>query len=142
MIAKQVSVFLENKSGRLNEVTQILGDAGINISAFSIADTSDFGVLRMIVPDPEKAVEVLRDHDFSVQTTRVILLNSPNQPGSLAATLKILSAENVFLEYLYAFSMNENTAVIVIRPTEIDKCMEVINRNREALESGGSHFQI
>ena len=128
MIAKQVSVFLENKSGRLNEITHVLGEAGINISAFTIADTSDFGVLRMIVPDPEKAVEILKASDFSVQTTRVVLMTTPNQPGSLAKALQILSDENIFIEYLYAFSMNENSAVVVIRPSEIEKCREVLER--------------
>jgi hypothetical protein len=128
MIAKQVTVFLENKSGRLNEVTRTLGEAGINISAFSIADTSDFGVLRMIVPDPEKAVEVLKANEFSVQTTRVVLLTTPNKPGSLARALQKLSDENIFIEYLYAFSMNEDSAVVVIRPSEIERCEEVLKK--------------
>lgn len=128
MITKQVTVFLENKSGRLNEVTHILGEAGISISAFSIADTSDFGVLRMIVPDPEKAVEVLKAHGFSVQTTRVVLMKTPNKPGSLAKALQILSDENIFIEYLYAFSMNEDVAVVVIRPSEIERCEEVLEK--------------
>jgi len=127
MIAKQVSVFLENTSGRLNEVTNILGEAGINISAFSIADTSDFGVLRMIVPDPDKAVTVLKANGFSVQTTPVVLLTTPNQPGSLAKALKILSEEHIFIEYLYAFSMNEDSAVVVIRPSDIERCVGVLN---------------
>ncbi len=130
MIAKQVSVFLENKSGRLNEVTRILGEAGINISAFCVADTSDFGVLRMIVPDPDLAVRVLKAESFSVQTTPVVLMKTVNQPGSLARALKILSDENVFIEYLYAFSMNESSAVVVIRPSEIDKCVRVLEAHR------------
>ncbi len=133
MIAKQVSVFLENKSGRLNEVTRILGDAGINISAFTIADTSDFGLLRMIVPDPDKALEVLKANGFSVQTTRVVLMKTPNKPGTLARALQILSGENIFIEYLYAFSMNEDSAVIVIRPSEIERCMEVLDRHGSEL---------
>jgi hypothetical protein len=133
MIAKQVSVFLENKSGRLNEVTRILGDAGVNISAFSIADTSDFGVLRMIVPDPDKAMEVLKANGFSVQTTRVVLMKTPNKPGTLARALQILSDENIFIEYLYAFSMNEDSAVIVIRPSEIERCVEVVDRHNGEL---------
>ena len=128
MIAKQVTVFLENKSGRLNEVTRTLGEAGINISAFSIADTSDFGVLRMIVPDPEKAVEVLKANEFSVQTTRVVLMTTLNKPGSLAKALQRLSDENIFIEYLYAFSMNEDSAVVVIRPSEIERCEEVLKK--------------
>ena len=133
MIAKQVSVFLENKSGRLNEVTRILGEAGINISAFSIADTSDFGVLRMIVPDPDKAVEVLKAHYFSVRNTPVVLMNVPNKPGTLARALQLLSDENIFIEYLYAFSMNEDSAVVVIRPSEIDRCVEVLTRQADEL---------
>ena len=129
MIARQVTVFLENTSGRLNEVTHILGEAGINISAFSIADTSDFGVLRMIVPDPEKAVDILKANQFSVQTTRVVLLTIPNVPGSLARALQVLSEESIFIEYLYAFSMNENSAVVVIRPSDIEQCMKVLERH-------------
>ena len=132
MIAKQVSVFLENKSGRLNEVTRILGEAGINISAFCIADTSDFGVLRMIVPDPDKAVEVLKAHFFSVRTTPVVLMNTPNKPGALARALQVLSDENIFIEYLYAFSMNNDSAVVVIRPSEIEKCLQVLKQHELA----------
>jgi hypothetical protein len=130
MIIKQVSVFLENKSGRLNEVTQILGDAGLNMSAFTIADTSDFGILRLIVSDPEKAKEVLKKNKFAVQTTEVILVKTPNVPGGLAKMLNILNAENVFIEYMYAFSNSEDTAVIVLRPTDLQKCLDILQNHR------------
>jgi hypothetical protein len=129
MKAKQVSVFLENKSGRLNEVAQILGEAGINISAFTVADTSDFGVLRLIVSDPEKACDVLKDHQFSVRTTDVVLVNSSNRPGALSQLLRVLDNEGVFIEYLYAFSMNDDAAVIVIRPSDMEKCMLALEKN-------------
>jgi hypothetical protein len=129
MKAKQVSVFLENKSGRLNEVAQILGEAGINISAFTVADTSDFGVLRLIVSDPEKACHVLKDHQFSVRTTDVVLVNSSNRPGALSQLLRVLDNEGVFIEYLYAFSMNDDAAVIVIRPSDMEKCMLALEKN-------------
>jgi hypothetical protein len=142
MIAKQVSVFLENKSGRLNEVTRILGEAGVNISAFSIADTSDFGVLRMIVPDPDKAVEVLRANFFSVQTTPVVLVTSPNKPGSLATLLRILSEEGVFIEYIYAFSMSEDSAVVVIRPSEIERCKAVLDAHRDELAGSNPGYKV
>jgi hypothetical protein len=125
MIIKQVSVFLENKSGRLNEVTHILGEAGINISAFTIADTSDFGILRLIVSDPERARELLKQNSFSVQTTEVVMVKSLNLPGSLAKMLEILEKEEIFIEYMYAFSMNEETATIIIRPSDVPKCMAV-----------------
>lgn len=130
MIIKQVSVFLENKSGRLSEVTEILGNAGINISAFTIADTSDFGILRLIVSDPAKAKEVLKQNSFSVQTTEVLLAKTPNKPGSLTRLLKIINDGGAFIEYMYAFSMGEEAAVIVIRPTEIQKCMEILQNHR------------
>ncbi len=130
MIVKQVSVFLENKSGRLNEVTQILGDAGLNMSAFTIADTSDFGILRLIVSDPERAKELLKKNNFAVQITEVILVKSPNRPGGLAKMLNVLNAENVFIEYMYAFSNSEDTAVIVLRPTDLQKCMDIFQNHR------------
>jgi hypothetical protein len=133
MKAKQVSVFLENKSGRLNEVAQILGNAGINISAFTVADTSDFGVLRLIVSEPEKACEVLKENRFSVRTTDVVLVNSPNKPGALSRMLEILNSEGIFIEYLYAFSMNNDTAVIVIRPADVKKCLETLEKHRGEL---------
>lgn len=129
MIIKQVSVFLENKSGRLNEVTRILGDAGVNISAFTIADTSDFGILRMIVSDPERACSVLKGKDFSVKTTDVVLAKTPNKAGSLAELLEVLHARGVFIEYMYAFSMKEDSATIVIRPTNIDKCLHILGES-------------
>lgn len=126
MIIKQVSVFLENKSGRLSEVTRILGDAGINISAFTIADTSDFGILRLVVSDPDKACTVLKAGDFSVQTTDVLLANSSNKPGGLAELLELLNSKGAFIEYMYAFSMNDDQATIVIRPTNMQKCLAIL----------------
>jgi hypothetical protein len=126
MITKQVSVFLENKSGRLKEVTRILGKAGINITAFTIADTSEFGILRLIVSDPEMTYHVLKENDFSVQITSVVLAKSPNDPGSLSEMLEVLNEEEVFIEYMYAFSMDGDTIVIVIRPTNIQRCVDVL----------------
>lgn len=131
MIIKQVSVFLENKSGRLNEVTRILGDAEINLSAFTIADTSDFGILRMIVSTPEEARKVLKENHFSVQITDVVLAKSPNKPGGLARMLNILQKEEVFIEYMYAFSMRDDEATIVIRPSNVEKCMEVLQSHQD-----------
>ena len=88
MLAKQLSVFLENKSGRLTEVTDVLGNAGVNLSAMSIADNSDFGILRCIVSDPDKAYQVLKASHFAVKMTDVIGFVCPNTSGSLAKVLK------------------------------------------------------
>jgi hypothetical protein len=82
----------------------------------------------MIVPDPEKAAEVLKANDFSVQLTGVVLMTIPNKPGSLAKALEVLSDENIFIEYLYAFSMQEDAAVVVIRPSEIERCAKVLEK--------------
>ena len=130
MIVKQVSVFLENKSGRLKEVTEVLGNAGINMSAFTIADTSDFGILRLIVSEPEMAREILKKNKFAVQTSDVILIKTPNRPGGLAKMLGVLNEGNVFIEYMYAFSYSDDTAVIVIRPTDFQKCMDILQNHR------------
>jgi hypothetical protein len=142
MIIKQLSVFLENKTGRLNEVTQILGNAGINMSAFSVADTSEFGILRMIVSEPEKALSILKEADFSVRLTDVICLNSPNEPGALARALNILSGEEVFIEYLYAYSMDNKTANIVLKPDNIQKCIEVLQAHKLELVSASDMYKI
>ncbi|MBW6535423.1 MAG: ACT domain-containing protein [Mariniphaga sp.] len=142
MKAKQVSVFLENKLGRLNEVAQILGEAGINISAFTVADTSDFGVLRLIVSDPDKACDVLKENQFSVRTTDVVLVKSPNRPGALSRMLQILNAEGVFIEYLYAFSMNDEAAVVVIRPANLNKCLTVLESHKNELSSDDDQYQV
>lgn len=142
MIIKQLSVFLENKTGRLNEVTQLLGNAGINMSAFSVADTSEFGILRVIVSDPERALTILKEAEFSVRLTDVICLNSPNEPGALARALDILSGENVFIEYLYAYSMNDQSANIVLKPDNIQKCIEVLQRHQMELVKASDMYKI
>lgn len=91
MLAKQLSIFLENKSGRLTEVTDVLGEAGVNLSAMSIADNSDFGILRCIVSDPDKAYQVLKAAHFAVKITDVIGFICPNTSGSLAKVLRTCS---------------------------------------------------
>jgi len=131
MIKKQVSIFLENRSGRLNKVINILGNAGINISAFTIADTSDFGILRLIVSDPDKAIEILKQNQFSAQTTDVVLVKTANQPGALVKLLGLLNSEGIFIEYMYAFSMNENEAVTVIRPVDVQKCIGILKNQKD-----------
>ena len=125
MTIKQLSVFLENKTGRINEVTKILGANGINMKAFSMAETADFGILRLIVSEVDKAVQVLRDANFAVMLTDVVCLNVPNQAGALAGILETLAANEIFIEYMYAFSEGE-TANVVIRPNDIARCVSIL----------------
>ena len=125
MTTKQLSVFLENKTGRINEVTKILGKNGINMQAFSMAESTDFGILRLIVSAVEKAVEALRNENFAVMLTDVIGITCQNQAGSLSAILEQLAENQIFIEYMYAFAEGEKANVIV-RPNDIERCMEVL----------------
>ena len=125
MVTRQLSIFLENKTGRINEVARILGDNGINMQAFSMAETADFGLLRLIVPDVDKAVEVLRAASFAVMVTDVLCLNCTNTPGSLSAVLEKLASNNVFIEYMYAFS-DGDTANVIIRPDNVEEAVRVL----------------
>ena len=125
MVTRQLSIFLENKTGRINEVARILGNNGINMQAFSMAETADFGLLRLIVPDVDKAVEVLRAASFAVMVTDVLCLNCTNTPGSLSAVLEKLASNNVFIEYMYAFSDGES-ANVIIRPDDIQTAVSVL----------------
>lgn len=121
-MAKQISIFLENKAGRLAHVTRVLGDAGINIRALSIADTSDFGILRVIVNDPDKAYRVLREAEFTVSETEVIAVQVPDSPGGLASVLEQMSEANLNIEYLYAFiGSSGNDALVIFKVEDIEK---------------------
>ena len=126
MIIKQLSIFLENRTGRINEVAKILADNGINMQAFSMAETSDFGILRLIVQEVDKAVEVLRDASFAVMVTDVLCVSSPNVPGALSAILDKLAQNQIFIEYMYAFSDGES-ANIIIRPDDIQSAINILS---------------
>ncbi|NJK86386.1 MAG: ACT domain-containing protein [Bacteroidales bacterium] len=132
MIIKQLSVFLENKSGRLHEVLELFGQNNINVSACSIADTSEFGILRMIVSEPEKARDILKEKLFSVNINEVISIATPNVPGALAKALAILSDEGISIEYMYAFSMGEKSFV-VLRSDDIQKAIMTFQRHEMEL---------
>ncbi|MBO5749831.1 MAG: amino acid-binding protein [Bacteroidaceae bacterium] len=125
MTIKQVSVFLENKTGRINHVTKILAANGINMHAFSMAETTEFGILRLIVSDVDKAVAVLRDANFAVMLTDVVCISCPDVAGSLASILDQLAEQDIFIEYMYAFASGDN-ANVVIRPNDIEKCEQLL----------------
>jgi hypothetical protein len=141
MIVKQLSVFLENKTGRLNDVAEILGKAGVNMTAFSLADNSDFGILRVIVSDPAKALEVLKQNKFAVSLTDVICLHTPNSPGALSAVLNILAKENIYIEYMYAFAETTG-ANVIIRPDKLDAAIEALQKNRVNLITANELYRF
>jgi len=127
---KQISVFLENKSGRMVRVAQTLGDADINIRGVSIADTSDFGILRLIVDQPDKAVDELKAKGFMATVTEVIAMEVPDEPGGLAKVLTYLEKENINIEYLYSFIEKPTAnAIIMMRVERIDDALAVLREN-------------
>jgi len=127
MKLKQISVFLENKEGRLKKAISILSNASINIRALSIADTSEFGILRLIVPEPELAQKKLEENNFVVKVNEVIAVEVPDQPGGLDSILTILYDVKINVEYLYAFvEKNEDKAIVVIRTENIDEGIEAL----------------
>lgn len=129
MRVKQLSIFLENRSGRLSEVTEILGRSDINIRALSLADTSDFGILRVIVNDPERACEVLKEEGFTVAETEVLAIEVEDRPGGLAKVLKNLSVENINVEYMYAFMEKfTDKALIIFRIEDTERTIEILGK--------------
>jgi len=141
MIIKQLSIFLEDKSGRLTELTKILAENDINITALSIADAADYGIIRMVVGRPELAMKVLKEKGFSVHLTEVACLIVPNKPGGLYFALKILADNNINIDYMYAFAMN-TTASVVIRSASINDVIEVLQKNKLELIKASQVYQI
>jgi hypothetical protein len=142
MIIKQLSIFLENKTGRLTEVTQLLGKAGINLSAFSIAESSDFGIMRVVLSDPERAKKLLAENGFTVTLCDVVCLFVPNTPGTLAEALTLLSENNISVEYMYAFAMKDDMARVVIRPNNTELCIEVLQKSNLQLASADEMYDF
>jgi len=121
MAVRQISVFLENKIGRLAEITQILGNKEINIRALAIADTTEFGILRMIVDRPQKAYEALEEKGFTVSQTEVVVVEVEDKPGGLAQVMAILGKEGINVEYLYAFVAPKGRGALVVLKIEEKK---------------------
>ena len=125
MKVEQLSIFLENKAGRLAQVTKTLAEAGINIRALSLADTSDFGILRLIVNDTEKAINIMKEAGFTVGRTAVVAVE--DKPGGLNNILEALSGQNVNVEYMYAFVQEGGgSATMIFRFDRIDQAIEVL----------------
>jgi hypothetical protein len=141
MLIKQLSIFLENKKGRFTEVAKLLGDANINLTAFTVAENSDFGILRLIVSDVEKAIELLKKQLYAVTVTDVVCLRCPNVPGSLARIMEIITDAGIFVEYMYAFSQGDD-ANIVIRPDNLTRCVEVLKENKLVLLAASDLYKL
>ena len=128
MTIRQLSVFLENKTGHLNEILAVLAKNNINIVALTVADSSDYGILRAIVSDPEKAMEVLRAEHFTVRVHDILSLEMAAAPGSMSHILDLFTAADICIEYVYAFSFGSKS-ILMIRTDNLEKSIEVIKAN-------------
>jgi len=143
MKVEQISIFIENKSGRLAEITRILGDAGVNIRALSLADTSDFGILRLIVNNVETAKSVLKEKGFTVSKTEVVAVEVPDRPGGLSSLLQTLDANQINVEYMYAFVERcGGNAVIIFRFDETDKAIVALSGSGFSVLEGARIYSM
>lgn len=130
MKMKQISIFLENSTGRIAEVTRVLKEAGVNLRAISIADTADFGILRLITSDSEKTLDVLKKANFTTRTTEVLAVKLPDQVGSLHDVMVLFQKNSINIEYLYAsFEVTEDSTVIIFKVEDPDAGLKVLKDN-------------
>lgn len=141
MIIKQLSIFVENKKGRLADITEILSKAGANIRALSIADTTDFGILRIIVDTPDAAALALKEAGVTVSITNVIAVGIDDVPGAFARPMRILSDADIDVEYMYAFiTRKSEKAYVILRVADNDAAAKVLVANGvELLDEEGFH---
>ena len=137
MSVKQISIFVENKEGRIKKAIDTLAKENINIRALSIADTTKYGILRLIVSDNEKSIEALEKGGFIVKENEVIILAVPDEPNGLNSTLAVFDEKDINLEYLYAFASNKtDEAIVVMRLENMDKAIEALeNKNIKILDA-------
>ena len=143
MNVEQISVFLENKPGTLEHATRVLKEANINIRTLSVAETVDFGILRLIVNDVEKANKVLKDAGFRVSKTPVVAVEVPDKPGGLHSIMEVVSNEGLNVEYLYAFvEKSGENAVIIFRFDNPEKAIDVLLKNKFTVIPGDKLYKF
>ena len=141
MIIKQISVFLENRPGTLAEVLGVLGEHDVNIRAMAVADTADFGILRLIVNEPDKVERVLKGASFAVKTTPVLTMKVADQPGGLLGEVKKLTAAGINIEYVYAFAATSaSEARVVLKVDDLEKAERVLYGGKAAAEADSPNF--
>ncbi len=143
MKVEQISVFLENKPGTLQQATRVLKDANINIRTLSVAETADFGILRLIVNDVEKANKVLKESGFQVSKTPVVAVEVPDRPGGLHSVMEAVSKEGINVEYLYAFvEKSGENAVIIFRFDNPEKAIDILTKNNFTVVPGKKLYEF
>lgn len=143
MKLKQISIFLENKKGRLKKAINVLSQSKINIRALSIADTSEFGILRLIVPEVEKARSILEKNQFVVKVNDVIAVEVPDKPGGLDSILDILHQADINVEYIYAFvEKKTENAIVVIRTENIEEGLKALKKANATVLSSEEVYNL
>ncbi len=143
MKVEQISVFLENRAGRLADVTRTLAESGVNIRALSLADTTDFGILRLIVTDHERAKKALKENGFTVGRTNVVAAEVEDRPGGLHAILTMFSESGINVEYMYAFvQQSGKNAVLIFRFDRTDEAVEILQKNGVRIIPGDEMYNI
>ena len=143
MKVQQISIFIENKSGRLAEVTRLLGERQVSIRALSLADTSDFGILRLLVDQADTAFTVLKEGGFTVSKTQVVAVEVPDQPGGLSRILQILDEAKINVEYMYAFAeRHADNAIIIFRFDDIDNAISTLQANGVNILTGERLYSL
>ena len=134
---------MENKEGRLAEVTKVLGRNGINIRALSIADTTDFGILRLIVNDPDLAMQVLKKADFTTSFIEVLAIGIADEAGSLSKALSLLQENAILIEYMYAFSVKSgDKPLVILKVSDNQKAVEILKKNGISVIDGKEVYSL
>lgn len=141
MVITQLSIFMENRSGRLTEITDVLSENNINISALSVAETEEYGILRLIVDNPTKAIESLKGNSLTVNTTDVICIVTPDSPGALHEVLNYLSDVDINVSYMYGYS-HENVASIIMKVSDPEKAAVTLKSKKVELLSKSEFYTV
>ena len=143
MKIKQLSIFLQNRMGSLSKPLEVLSNAGVNIRAMCMADTSEFGILRLVVDDPEKGREALEENNFLVKITEIIGVEMNDTPGGLTTVLRVIKDNLIDLEYLYAFSHEkEGKAILLMHADDIDNLIDVLQKNNITIVSSQEVYNL
>jgi hypothetical protein len=142
MVIKQLSVFIENRKGRLERVTEALKERSINIASFSLADTSEYGMLRMIVSDPEKGKMVLKEEGFSVMLTDVIAVKIAQKPGTLHEVLKVLFEAGISVEYMYTLATAGKDTSIIMKLSDSAAALKALDANGYEVCSANEAYEL
>lgn len=142
MVIKQLSVFIENQKGRLERVTEALMEHNINIASFSLADTSEYGMLRMIVSDPDEGKRVLKEEGFSAMLTDVIAVKIAQKPGTLHEILKLLFEEGISVEYMYTLATAGVNTSIIMKLSNLESALNVLSENKYEISTAQEAYKL